>query len=185
MPVPVPVAEPASAETTSFGQWWTPDLPAHGGKVLVLALGNDILRDDAVGLRVVRALREHLEPEDSIIPVETSEMGLSLLDYMVGFENVIVVDSVRLGEAPPGFLHEVTEDSLKVLRAISPHFLGVGEVLELGRVLGMDMPRTLKIFAIEVEDPFTLAVGLTEPVEAALPAITQRVLATARTLALT
>ncbi len=151
--------------------------------VLVLGLGNDILSDDAVGLKVARAIRQHLTDSDGIEVQETSEMGLSLLDYIVGFEDLVLVDAVQTQQAPPGFLHEFDGSQLKVLPIVSPHFLGVGEMAALGRQLGLPVPRRVRIFAVEVKDPFTVSVCMTPPLRRVLRSIAWRVLAAARQLA--
>jgi len=151
-------------------------------RVLVLGLGNDILSDDAVGLIVAREIRQHLSDADGIEVQETSEMGLSLLDYIVGFDDLVLVDAVQTQRAPPGFLHEFDGSQLNVLPIMSPHFLGVGEVMTLGRRLGLRVPRQVKIFAIEVQDPFTVGVCMTPALRQVLPSIALRVLAAARQL---
>lgn len=145
------------------------------GKILVLGLGNDILTDDGVGLMVVRALRERFAKEAGVDFVDTTEMGLALLDEISGHDGLLLVDSVQTGKAEPGTIHETGEEGLKVLPGMSPHFLGVGEILVLGRRLGQPMPARVKIFAIEVADPFTLGTKLTPRLEAALPEIIERV----------
>jgi hydrogenase maturation protease len=156
--------------------------PRRKKPVLVLGLGNDILSDDAVGLIVARDIRQHLSDADGIEVQETAEMGLSLLDYIVGFDDLVLVDAVQTGQAPPGFLHEFDVSQLNVLPIISPHFLGVGEVVTLGRQLGLRVPRQVKIFAIEVQDPFTVGTGMTPPLRRVLPSIALRILAAARRL---
>jgi hydrogenase maturation protease len=156
--------------------------PRQQKRVLVLGLGNDILSDDAVGLKVAREIRKHLRDAEGIEVQETSEMGLSLLDYIVGFENLVLVDAVQTGQAPPGFLHEFDASRLKVLPIVSPHFLGVGEVVALGRRLGLLVPRRIEICAIEVQDPFTVGVRMTPALRRVLRPIALRVLATARRL---
>jgi hydrogenase maturation protease len=148
----------------------------------VLGLGNDILSDDAVGLHVAREIRQHLRDSDRIEVQETSEMGLSLLDYAVGFSDLVLVDAVQTRQAPPGFLHEFDGSELKVLPIVSPHFLGVGEVMALGRRLGLPVPSRVRVFAIEVEDPFTVGVRMTPPLRQILRSIASRVLAAARRL---
>ena len=148
--------------------------------MLVLGLGNDILSDDAVGLNVAREIRPHLSGSEGIEVQETSEMGLALLDYIVGFEDLILVDAVRTEQAPPGFLHEWDGLRLKTLPLVSPHFLGVGEILALGGRLGLAVPSQVKIFAVEVKDPFTVAERMTPPLRRALRSIARRVLAAAR-----
>jgi hydrogenase maturation protease len=154
--------------------------PESQAAVLILGLGNDILTDDAVGLHVVRELRGQLAGEPEIEVEETCEMGLALLDFLVGRRGVILVDSIQTGHVPAGTVHEVDAGGLKRLTGRTPHFLGVGETLALGRTLGLAMPEHVRIFAVEVEDPFTLGTEMTGVVRGAMPELAQRVLAAAR-----
>jgi hydrogenase maturation protease len=146
-------------------------------------LGNDILTDDAVGLHVVRQLQPQLAAHPSIDIRETTEMGLALLDFITGYRAVVIVDSIQTGKAPPGFLHELDASALDQLTGRTPHFVGVGETLALGRQLGLVMPERVKIFAIEVEDPFTLGTDMTPALQLALPGIVERIAAAVRRLA--
>jgi hydrogenase maturation protease len=144
-------------------------------KLLLLGLGNDILTDDAVGLHVVRRLRSRLAGQAGIDFRETTEMGLALLDFINGYPAVVIVDSIQTGRQPPGFLHELEATELTQLTGRTPHFLGVSETLALGRRLELPMPERVKIFAIEVEDPFTVGTALGPALEAALPGIVERI----------
>jgi hypothetical protein len=63
-----------------------------------------------------------------------------------------------------------------------PHVSGVSERLALGRRLGLLLPNRGKIFATEVEDPFTLGTTLGLALEAALPGIVDRIAAVVPTL---
>ena len=109
-------------------------------------------------------------------------MGLALLDFIAGYSAVVIVDAIQTGRAALGIIHEVDAAALKQLTGRTPHFLGVGETLTLGRQLGLPMPDQIKIFAIEVEDPFTLGTHMT-PALRALPAIVERLAAAVRRLA--
>jgi hypothetical protein len=60
--------------------------------------------------------------------------------------------------------------------SVAPHCVGLGEVFALGRRLGVSVPRSAKIIAIEVADPFRMSTELTPALRAALPAIVERVL---------
>lgn len=146
-----------------------------GSKVLVLGLGNDVLTDDAIGLQVVRQLRGQLAGDPGIDFCETTEMGLALLDQITGYRAVVIVDSVQTGQGAPGFVHEVDGASLASLSGGTPHFLGVGETLALGRQLDLPMPKVVKVFAIEVADPYTLSTEMTPALRAALPRITEQI----------
>jgi hydrogenase maturation protease len=156
--------------------------PAGAGRTLLLGLGNDILTDDAVGLHAVRRLQSRLAGDAGIDVRETTEMGLALLDFITGYSTVVIVDSIQTGREAPGFLHELEAAALSQLTGRTPHFLGVSETLALGRQLGLPMPERVKIFAIEVEDPFTLGTTLGPALEAALPGIVERIAAVVPTL---
>ena len=151
-------------------------------RILLLGLGNDILTDDAVGLHVVYELQRELADHPSIDIRETTEMGLALLDYITGYRVVFIVDSIQTGKAAPGVLHELDAAALTQLTGRTPHFVGVGETLALGRQLGLPMPEQVSIFAIEVEDPFTLGTALTPALQAALPGIVDRIRAAVKSL---
>jgi hydrogenase maturation protease len=120
-------------------------------RLLVLGLGNDILTDDAIGLIVAREVGCQLEPDEPIEARSTTEMGLALLDEITGYDGLVLVDAVQTGRAPAGHVHELVVDDLHVLPSVTPHFLGIGETLALGRLLGLPMPERVRILGIEVE----------------------------------
>jgi hydrogenase maturation protease len=160
-----------------------PDACPPPRKTLVLGLGNDILTDDAVGLQVVRRLAEELAGDDRVEVRETTEMGLALLDFMVGYRAVVIVDSIQTGRAPAGAIHEVDAACLQQLTGRTPHFLGVGETLALGRHLDLPMPEQVRIIAVEVDDPFTLGTEMTPALQGAVPAVMERVRQTLQEMA--
>jgi hydrogenase maturation protease len=147
----------------------------HVAPVLLLGLGNDILTDDAIGLLIARQLAGELAGEPRVAVQETQEMGLALLDFLTGREEVLLVDAIQTGSVPAGTLHELDASSLKNLTGRTPHFLGVGETLALGRELGLPMPARVRIFAIEVADAHTLGTQLSPAVAKALPGIVARI----------
>jgi hydrogenase maturation protease len=155
-----------------------PEAGRDGGRAgtLVLGLGNDILTDDAVGLVVVREVARRLAGDGRVQVHETMEMGLALLDFMEGYESVVLVDSIQTGRAVAGTVHEFGGGLLAGPQRRTPHFLGVGETLELGRRLGLRMPEQVTVIAVEVNDPFTLGTGLTSEVSEAVGPATERVM---------
>jgi len=68
--------------------------------ILVLALGNDLLGDDGVGLEAARQIAGQVD--GSVEVVETGEAGLALLELMEGYERALLIDSVVTGRYPPG-----------------------------------------------------------------------------------
>lgn len=136
--------------------------------VLVLGLGNDLLTDDAVGLRVAHEVRGRLAGDARIEVKETTEMGLSLLDLVADRESLVIVDSVVTGEAPPGHVYETSPESFPSRSTRSPHALGIERLCALGRMRGLAVPHHVRIVAIEVADPFTVGTDMHPDVENAI-----------------
>lgn len=146
-----------------------------GPRILLLGLGNDILSDDAIGLRVAAAVRERLAGHKKITVIESTEMGLALLDLIVGFDTLLIVDAVQTGKVPVGFVHQIDTAELRALPTVSPHFLGISEMLALGAKLGFSMPQCVRICAVEVGDPLTVGTALTPALQNAFDGIVDHV----------
>jgi hydrogenase maturation protease len=151
-------------------------MTAIKSKVLLLGLGNDILSDDGVGLHIVREIRTRLSGSEGIDTIDTCEMGLSLLDMIVDYECLVLVDAVQTRQVPPGTIQEITLDDMKILPLMAPHFFGIGEIMAMGRQLGMNVPGRVRIFAIEAGDPFTVSIRMTAPLNDAMPQLVSTVL---------
>ncbi|MDQ7842348.1 MAG: hydrogenase maturation protease [Armatimonadota bacterium] len=136
-------------------------------RVRLLALGNELLADDAFGLLVAqaaRAARPDLEVADA------AAGGFGLLDLILDVDRLLVVDTVASGTAAPGTIHVVrADDVLPAAGGPSPHYAGLGEVLALGRALGLAMPREVIIIAVEAADGATVGGSMHPAVRAAIP----------------
>jgi len=146
-----------------------------GKKTIVLGLGNDILCDDAIGIKVVQNLSQTEKQCENVDFKQTCEMGLALLDYIVGYDSLIIIDSIKTGKALPGTVSEVDIDNVTSAGITSPHFLGVRETIELGKKLGLKVPETIHIFVIEVEDPYTVSENLSETLQKQLDNIVKSI----------
>jgi hydrogenase maturation protease len=142
-------------------------------KILVLGTGNEIMCDDAVGLVAARELKKRLRGQIDVILTE--EAGLSLLDLLVGYDRVIILDAIKSGRA----VGEIVEMDLKELcegLATFPHRVSLPEIAVLGERLGLDMPDDIKVVAMEVDDPYTISEGLTPVTAGSLPHLVQSAL---------
>jgi len=90
---------------------------------------------------------------------------------------------VQTGREPPGHIHEIDAAGLASVTSTVPHMLGVGETLALGKLLGLAMPRQVRVFAIEVADPFRLGTEMTAAVAAVVNPAADQIAAAARELA--
>lgn len=135
-------------------------------KTLVLGLGNELISDDGVGLLAVRKLGEAGGLKADF--VECSLAGMALLEIFVGYDRAIIVDAVKTDKDVPGTIYELNPEDLGPVFAPSPHYSGLPELLDTASQLGLDFPSEIKIFAMEVSDPYTIGGGLTKPVQEAL-----------------
>lgn len=101
-----------------------------------------------------------------------------LIEHLEGLDVAVVVDAVRTG-SPPGTVHvvEVADGPLPAeLGLASTHAFGVGEALELARMLGR-APRRVVIVGVEGA-AFGMGDPVTPQVEAALAGAAEQVLRT-------
>src|SRR4030042_4449710 len=145
-------------------------------KTLILGLGNTIRSDDGVGIRFIEKLQRKLSNPD-ITVLETNVSGLSLLDIIVGYDKVIIVDAIQTVGGKPGDIYQLTPDALKASRhAASPHDVNLVTALDLGKKLGLSMPQEIVIFAIEVSDVTTFSEEFTPEVKKTIPVCIEMVM---------
>ncbi len=138
-------------------------------RVLVLCLGNDILRDDGVGWAISDALEASLPESRPFVVKRSALSGFYLLDELTGWDRVLVVDAVKTGQHPPGTVLSFPFEALGTEQGPSPHAVGLPTVIRLGRRSGVPLPSWIHIVAMEVDDMESFVEGLTPAVAAAVP----------------
>ncbi len=145
-------------------------------RTLVLGLGNPILRDDGVGWRVVEEAQRRA-------PAGAAEFdcvalgGLALMERLIGYERAVLVDAIRAGGGAPGSVYQLGLDDLPTMHSNAIHDASLKDALALGRRLGAQLPGEIVIVAIEAVDVLNFGETLSPPVEAAVPAAVDAVLA--------
>jgi hydrogenase maturation protease len=152
----------------------TRDRPA-----VVIGVGNVLLADDAVGIRVVEALREVPASGPGALPdgtrlVDGGTLGLDLLRAVEGARTLVLVDAVDLG-AVPGTVRVLRGDALATAGR-SPAAAadgGVASLLAVGRLMGW-LPDPVSLVGVQVER-VEAGIGLSTAVRSALPAAVEAV----------
>jgi hydrogenase maturation protease len=145
-------------------------------KTLVLGLGNSILSDDGVGIKVSQGLREKLR-DPQVTVDESSLAGISLLDFVVGYDQVIIVDAIQTKEGNAGQIYRMGPEDFSFAKHLSsPHQINLVTALELGKMLSLAMPQKITIFAVEAKDITTFSEKCTPEVERAIPKVAKMVL---------
>ena len=139
-------------------------MPEPTPPILVLGLGNDLLKDDAVGIRVAEKLQGSFPGEVEVR--STSSFGLALLDELIDREKVLVIDSYVPQEFVGSEIQECNLDEVGDSQSTSPHFVGLGGIREIMRKLGLGFPSKVHILAIPVSDPITFSYQMSPAVTA-------------------
>lgn len=155
-------------------------------KTLLLGMGNPILRDDAVGIRLAADIARRLGPMDGLdVVAECSVGGLELVPIIAGYDRVIVFDSIKTRDARPGAWHRFTAADLgPTMNLTNVHDTNFATALELGRRVGLDVPppEAIHVFAVEILDNLTFDERMTPAVEHAYPDSADAILAQVRAL---
>ncbi len=146
-------------------------------KVMVLGVGNPILTDDGVGIKVAREIAKECP---SVDVEEVSEAGLAFLDHAIGYDRLIIIDSIKTEGGRVGELYKLELDDLKPSDDFpSSHGLDMASVLKLAGDLGYKRPN-ISIYAVEVEDNTTFGEQCTVEIEGKISGFAQQVIAEER-----
>jgi len=69
-------------------------------RILVLGIGNILLRDEGAGVRVIEALEAGYFFSPNVTLLDGGTLGLRLLDPISQADHLILVDAVQNGGAP-------------------------------------------------------------------------------------
>lgn len=156
------------------------------GRTLLLGMGNPILTDDSIGVRLAHDLGFVLAPDWPIdVKEECSVGGLNLLDFLGGYEQAIVFDAIHTIDGESGQCYHFTAEALEpTINLSNVHDANFITALELGRRLGHHLPenKDIHVFAVEVFDDLTFGSELSPPLAAAYPRLRESLLAQVRGL---
>jgi hydrogenase maturation protease len=126
-------------------------------KTLILGVGNLLLSDEGVGLRVVERLATAYDLPQDVQILDGGTLGLDLLYYLEGIENLLIVDAVEMGKEP-GTLLRLEGDEVPSYLSIkmSPHQIGIPDMLFAAKLKDL-YPRNVVLWGVQ---PAMLDTGL-------------------------
>jgi len=138
----------------------------------VIGIGNILLRDEGVGVRVVVELERRFADGRLAAPpgtrfIDGGTLGLDLLPMLADASALVLVDAVNLGR-PPGTVSVLRGAEIEGTLAghVSPHQVGVADLVAAARLMGV-MPRDSSLVGIQPAE-IDIGLDLTPQVEAAL-----------------
>ncbi len=120
-------------------------------KLLVLGLGNIILKDEGVGVHVANAIKERYTFSPDVEIVDGGTLGLDLLPLFEGREKILIIDAVYFGKDPGhiGVLHN-DEIPSSLSAKLSVHHIGLADVLFAAKLKDL-MPSEIALVGIQPE----------------------------------
>lgn len=124
---------------------------------LVVGIGNLIMGDDGVGVRVVQQLAQDRTLPAGVRLLDGGTLGLDLLHHLEGVERLLFVDAVDWGAAP-GSLIRMEGDEIPELFAtrLSPHQVGLQDLLAVADLQGLTFD-TMVLWGVQ---PATIDLGM-------------------------
>jgi hydrogenase maturation protease len=160
-------------------------------KTLIIGLGNPILGDDGVGWKIAQEVERQLSSTvhrpPSIVVECFSLAGISLMEQIIGYERVILIDSLNTGKHPQGTVVTFSLDELADLtygHSASAHDLSLKNALVMGRSMGASLPddKNVQVVAVEAQHVYDFGEALTPKIEAAVPIAVDEVFRLLRTV---
>ena len=142
--------------------------------ILILGIGNLLLKDEGVGVHVVNKMKEMSVP-DNVEVLDGGTAGLDLVDFIEGRKKLIVIDAVNAGEKP-GTLYRLTEENLDIKpKAISSfHEIDFIDALHMSEVVN-SKPEEIVVIGIEPKD-MSSGLELSPEIEERIPEIIKLVM---------
>jgi hydrogenase maturation protease len=149
-----------------------------GPPILIIGLGNPILGDDGIGWKVADQVRTVLENRTADQHLPHCEVdclsvgGLSLMERMVGYDEVILIDAMQTGDLPIGSVKSLALEDIPNRawgHLTSSHDTTLHNALAVGKQMSAHLPQFIWVVGIEADQVFDFSESLTPLVAEAIP----------------
>ncbi len=144
-------------------------------KIVILGIGNILLSDEGVGVKVVKDLEKRLKSIENLELVDGGTGGFFLLSFIESAEKLLVIDTIS-GNSPPGTIYKFKNEEIpsQTIEKISLHEISFSDILTLAKLRGK-FPKEIVIIGIEPES-LEMGIELSEPVKANYEKLIEEVL---------
>ncbi|MFP3909707.1 MAG: hydrogenase maturation protease [Archaeoglobaceae archaeon] len=141
-------------------------------KIAVIGIGNILLGDEGVGVRIVEELRKRDLPENVEVH-DGATSGIALLNFLVDKDKVIIVDAVKGGEEPGTVYQFSINEALERSEMVSLHDIDFVMAYQTSKEI-MELTDNITVIGIE---PKVIDNGLelSKEVEKAIPHVIELV----------
>lgn len=147
--------------------------PAPPRKVLILGVGNLLLKDDGFGVHLINSLKEAAFPSH-ITLMEAGTVSHQLIPLFREIDDLIVIDVVQAGDSP-GSLFRFSPDDMNFVseQKVSLHQISLVDVLKMAELTG-GKPRTV-IIGVQPKDTASWSLEMSDELKAVMPRVRELV----------
>ncbi len=138
-------------------------------EVLILGVGNLLLKDDGFGVHLINALQDTAFPENVKV-MEAGTVSHQLIPLLHEVDNLIIIDVVEANDTP-GSLFRFSPDDMKfaVEQQVSLHQISIIDVLQMAELTGRK-PKTV-IIGVQPKDVTSWSLELSDELKAVIPKV--------------
>lgn len=145
-------------------------------QTLILGVGNLLMSDEGVGVHVIQRLVADYELPEEVQVLDGGTLGMDLLYYLEGVENLLLIDAVQARKAPGTLVRLEGEDVPAFMSIkISPHQLGVPDMLAAAKLKGDCYPERLVLWGVQPE-LMEIGLDLSPKIESQVDTIIENIL---------
>ena len=145
-------------------------MPDDMPQILVIGIGNILMLDEGVGVRIAQELQRNYTFPDHVRVMDAGTMGLGMIHLFRGVRFLLVADAVDGTTHPPGTVVRFDPEGFSSSQVLhSLHDIRFADVLNAARLI--DVTPEAECIGVQVENmsPAELTIGLSDVVEAAVP----------------
>jgi hydrogenase maturation protease len=137
-------------------------------RITVMGIGNPLVKDEGVGVRVIEEMMSTLSFPDNVTLVDAGTMGMGILNLFQDCDYLLVIDAVDGTGEPAGTVIRMTPADMapNTIRH-SQHDTRLVDVLEAAMLMGVEP--AAECIGIQILDMDGIAIGLSAAVEQAVP----------------
>ncbi len=130
-------------------------------KIIIVGVGNILFKDEGVGVYAANYIEENFTFSPQIEIIDGATLGFRLMSYFQEYENVLILDTISIKDAP-GSIYRLPHEEMLGLGNYrqSAHEVEVVEMLEICSLL--EQIATVTVFGIVPADITSVEIGLTQ-----------------------
>lgn len=137
-------------------------------RITVMGIGNPLVKDEGVGVRIVETLMSGFEFPENVTLLDAGTMGMGILNLFKDCDYLLVLDAVDGTGEPAGTIVRMSPEDIAPNQVLhSLHDMRLIDVLDAAALMGTRP--AAECIGVQVLDMDGVDIGLTEPVEAAVP----------------